>query len=60
MVVDRIWRICSIAFEGGLVLEDWRSAGTVPLKKCKREMTGCKNYKGINFLSVVGKIYPGI
>ena len=32
----------------------------VPLYKGKGKRTECKNYRGISFLSVVGKIYKGI
>ena len=59
-VVDWIWRLCNMAFESSVVLEDWKSAVTVSLHKGKGETTGCKNYRGISFLSVVGKIYAGI
>ena len=37
--------------------EDWKSAVIVPLYKGKGERTECKNYRGINLLIVVGKIY---
>ena len=30
-----IWRLCNMAFESGVVLEDWRSAVIVPLHKGK-------------------------
>ena len=59
-VVDWIWRLCNMAFESGVVTEDWRSAVIIPLYKGKEEKTECKNYKGINLLSVVGEIYAGI
>ena len=50
MVVDWIWRLCHMAFESGLVPEDWRSAVIVPLYKAKGERTECKNYRGISFM----------
>ena len=59
-VVDWIWRLCNMAFESGVVLEDWRSAVIIPLHKGKREKTECSNYRGIGLLSVVQKIYAGI
>ena len=36
-VVDWIWRLCNMAFETGVVPEDWRSAVIVPLYKSKEE-----------------------
>ena len=53
-VVDRIWRLCNMAFESGVV-----PAVIVSLYKGKGERTECKNYRGIG-LRVVGKIYVGI
>ena len=41
-----------MAFESGLVPEDWRSAVTVQLYKVKGERTECKNYRGISLLSL--------
>ena len=49
-----------MAFESGVVLEDWRSALIVPLYKGKEESAKYKNYRGISLISVVGKIYAGI
>ena len=54
------WRLCNIAFESGVVPEDWRSAVIFPLYNSKGERAKCKNYRGISLLSVVGKIYAGI
>ena len=59
-VVDWIWRVCSMAFESGVVPEDWRSTVIVPLYKGKGERNECKNYRGISLLSMVRKIYAGI
>ena len=36
-MVDWIWRLCNMAFESGVVVEDWRSAVIVPLYEGKRE-----------------------
>ena len=38
-VVDWIWRLYNMAFESGVVLEDWKSAMIVPLYKGKGERT---------------------
>ena len=35
MVVDWIWSLCNMVFEGGVVPEDWRYAAIVPLCKGK-------------------------
>ena len=59
-VVDLIWSLCNMAFDGGVVPEDWRSAVIVLLYKGKGERTECKNYRGISLLSMVEKIYGGI
>ena len=59
VVEDWIWKLCNIAFESDVVPEDLRSA-VISLRKGKGEMIKCKNYGGISFLSVVGKIYADI
>ena len=41
-----------MAFENGVVPEDWRSVMIASLYKGKRERAGCKNYRGISFFSV--------
>ena len=43
-----IWRLCNIAFENGIVPEDWRFAVIVPLYKGKGERNECTNYRGIS------------
>ena len=54
-VVDCIFRLSNMAFESDIVPKDWRSAVVVPLYKGKVKRTECKNYRGISFLSVIGK-----
>ena len=46
-----------MAFESGIVSEDWRFAVIVLLYKGKGERTECKNYRSISLLRVVGRIY---
>ena len=58
-LVDWVWRLCNMAFESGVVPEDWRSAVIVPLCKGKGERTESSKYRGIG-LSVVGQIYARI
>ena len=52
--------ILLLAFESGVMLEDWRSAVVVPQYKDKCERTECKNYRGISLVSLVGKTYTQI
>ena len=49
-----------MAFESGVVPEDWRSAVIVTLYKGKGEKSEGKNYRGISLLSVISKIYAGV
>ena len=49
-----------MAFESGVVPEDWMSPLTVKLYKGKIERNKCKNYRCICFLIVVAKIYAGV
>ena len=49
-----------MTFESSVVSEDWGSVVIITLYKGKGERTECKIYKGINLLSVVGKIHAGI
>ena len=44
-----------MAFNSGVVPEDWRSTAVVPLYKGEGEKSEYKNYRGISLLSVVGK-----
>ena len=59
-LVDWIWRVCNMAFESGVMPEDWRSTVIASLYKDKGEMMACSNYWGISVLSMVVKIYAGI
>ena len=59
-MVDWIWKLCNMAFDGVVMPEDWSSAVIVSLYKVKGERTECKNYRSISLLSVVGKIYAGL
>ena len=42
-----------MAFESGVVLEDWRSVVIVPLYSGKGERIESKNYRGISLISLV-------
>ena len=51
-VLDWIWRLCNMAFESGVVPEDWSSTMIVMNDECK-------NYRGISLLSVAEKNMRG-
>ena len=48
-----------MAFESGVMPEDWRAAVIVPLHQGKGERTECSNYRGIRLLSVAEKYMQG-
>ena len=54
-VLDWIWRLCNMAFESGVVPEDWSSTMIV-MNVMNDE---CKNYRGISLLSVAEKNMRG-
>ena len=50
-VRDRyVGRLCKMAFESGVVPEDWRSPVIVPLYKGNGERIEYSNYRGISLL----------
>ena len=49
-----------MVFETSVVSEDWKFAVVVPLHTGKGERNECRNYRGINLSSVVGKMYAVI
>ena len=48
-----------MAFESGLVSENWGSVVPVLLYKGRGEATECKNYRCISLSAVVGKCMHG-
>ena len=52
MMMDWIWRLRNMAFESGVILEDWRSAVIVSLYKGTGKRAECKNYRGITILRI--------
>ena len=54
MVVNWIWRLCSMVFENGVVVDDCRSAVIVPLHKSKGERAECKSYRGTGGKNICG------
>ena len=59
VVVKRLHRIMSLAWENGQVPEDWRRAVIVPVHK-KGSKVKCENYRGISLLSIPSKAYARI
>lgn len=49
-----------MAFESRTVPKDWKFVVIVFLDKVKDNQGKCKNYKGMNLLSIVGKVYNKI
>ena len=49
-----------MAFEAGIVSEDWMNIVIILLYKGKWERTQCKSCRGIGFLRVVKNIYTGL
>ena len=49
-MVDLIWKLCNMAFEIGVVPEDWRSDVIVPLCRGKGEGVERENCRGISLL----------
>ena len=61
MGMEWIWKLRNMAFESGVVPQDWRSAVIAPPYKGTGNGTECKNYKGISLLIRHGwKIYRNI
>ncbi len=52
--------ICEQAWKRGEVPDDWKKAIIVPLYKGKGSRNECGSYRGINLLSVLGKVYGKI
>ena len=50
-------RLFNICFMLSIVPVDWVIACMVPLYKGKGDMYECSNFRGINLLRVVGKVY---
>ena len=57
-VVSRwLWTICKVAWEKGVVPEEWMNAVIVPIYKGKGDKRECGNYRGVSLLSVPGKVF---
>ena len=56
-VLEWLVRVLNLSFDMGVVPMDWHGAGIVPLHKGKGDKCECSNFRGINLLSVVGKLF---
>lgn len=59
-VCNLLRRLRNKTFEGKKVSEDWKNGVILQLYKEKGEKSKCKNYRDINLLSVVRKMYKRI
>ena len=57
MVVKWMHLICTLAWEKGIVPDDWIKAIIVPIYKGKGDRKECGSYRGISLLSIPGKVY---
>ena len=55
-IIDWLMRIFNKCMASGVVPEDWKAACIVPVYKGKGDSRDCANYRGINVLSIPGKI----
>ena len=56
-IIDWLLRIFNKCMESGAVPADWKVVCIVPVYKGKGDRRDCANYRGINILSIPGKIY---
>ena len=56
-VLEWLVRLFNICFMLSIVPVDWVIAYMVPFCKGKGDVYECSNFRGINLLSVVGKVY---
>ncbi len=59
-VVEWMLLTCEQAWKKGVVSYDWKKAIIVPLYKGKGSRSECSSYRGINILSVPGKVHRRI
>ena len=57
IIIDWLLRIFNKCMESGVAPEGWKAACIVPVYKGKGDRRNCANYRGIDILSIPGKIY---
>ena len=56
-VVEWMHWICCLAWEQGVVPEEWVQAIIIPIYKGKGCRNECSSYRGVSLLSIPGKVY---
>ena len=59
MVVDWLAQVFNIVWREGVAPSDWKNAVIIPVYK-KDSRLDCMNYRGINLMSVVGKVFARV
>ena len=59
MVVDWVAKVFNIVWGEGVAPSDWKNAVIIPVYK-KDSRLDCMNYRGINLMSVVGKVFARV
>ena len=56
-LLNAIVKLFNIILQTGIVPEDWCIGIIIPLYKNKGSVNDVKNYRGINLLSILGKLF---
>ena len=59
VVIEWMTEVFNMVWNEGIAPGDWRNAVIVPVYK-KGSRLDCTNYRGISFMSVVGKVFTRI
>ena len=59
VVIEWMTEVLNMVWNEGMAPSDWRNAVIVPVYK-KGSRLDCTNYRGISFMSVVGKVFARI
>ncbi len=60
VLLDRLHELLLQCWEEGTVPQDMRDANIITLYKNKGDRSDCNSYRGINLLSIVGKIFARV
>ena len=59
-LLDPLHEVLCQCWREGAVLQDMRDAKILTLYRNKGERSNCNNYRGISFLSIIGKVYTQV